>query len=1032
MEFLYEENGGIPGDLVLPTIEDVKEEMSKFTIAKIKKGDMVKLKGFNQGDRAQEAAFSCLSQLKTFGLYGEVLDVDRTNELILVESYLRGDGVLVRFWYPLSWLERPSDGRQKRTTITGLYSIDVRNTSVHKELLNAEFALSRMYCREAYLHLLRHANGRAGSSVFCELEEELSNSSMTAMLTSSVMLLQDIDVENAQHISNAALRPNRAAGDGAVVHCETLDSGSDEWWRMGSGGLLDTFYADREIVRAEMRRMIERASSQSEEGENRMIELSDQLCDCLEHPSDYFHSELIPINDRDLSALRSLIHFREAAFVTATTKLNLGPTYPPGLQIQVKLMEGPEIKKNGQNSSKIVAQLPRPTGGGGNDSHVRAFPEVILATDTVCVSQSAGGGSDVVFILNDIPQQLPLALSFIEEGLRAPPGATSAGVLFHFVEHLGCFLSKCHTIALVKADTFLLMARVIKRYVEQSDEEGIPHPLQLPMTALFQSLRAEALMLESVESKSHPTRYSNYFQALLELLALVDREWHDLLEPVSGEGEHTEVPEDTAQASAANHDCIHKVNKCLGRLMDIHSTRVVNDDISSLLGTVNARRIMVIEGLPESATARQVHEVLAGAFEPFGGLDSKDIYINGSGGGRPIVIVEARAMCKVEKAKRALERQNPFSALALNSDPAAAASTAGLQVFKVDDDFSVVDGSGEGAAAMKSYLAEKLLDREQLSTFLTEIFQSAYFANSSVGVECPDSPVIRLGREHMMLEHRDNHALTFFNGLKRAAAQDTPDFVAAVLGEFGTVMQQQHPMKAADSEEAPQPGETASAAEGATEAGATAEPMISLEEFIAFTHNYGTQSVESLAVAVGECGYNLDLKRVVSSRGWMNLEGWDEEKTAALSSLINETASTLGESPFEIHPTEIFLSKENADMREYRCLRDVAPEVMSCQVTLLQVANSEVEAVLPMIKMGLDRENMADCTLRLHNARKWIFTDLKERRLRKQLDDSALRPADDLAPEVVLDPLEIVGKGAADEDKVGSNVTRQQHFPDPS
>ena len=169
------------------------------------------------------------------------------------------------------------------------------------------------------------------------------------------------------------------------------------------------------------------------------------------------------------------------------------------------------------------------------------------------------------------------------------------------------------------------------------------------------------------------------------------------------------------------------------------------------------------------------------------------------------------------------------------------------------------------------------------------------------------------------------------------------------------------------------------------------------------------------------------LKRVsTKATNWsMNLEGWDEEKTAALSSLINETASTLGESPFEIHPTEIFLSKENADMREYRCLRDIAPEVMSCQVTLLQVANSEVEAVLPMIKMGLDRENMADSTLRLHNARKWIFTDLKERRLRKQLDDSALRPADDLAPEVVLDPLEIVGKGAADEDKVGSNVTRQ-------
>ena len=994
---------------------------------------MVKLKGSREGDHVQEAAFSCLAQLKTFGLHGEVLDIDRNNELILVESYLRGDGVLVRFWYPLSWLERPMDGRQKRTTITGFYSVDVRNISVHKELLNAEFALSRMYCREAYLQLLRHSNSSPGMSAFSEEEEEL-NSSMKAMLTSSVMLLQDIDVENAQHISNATLRRNRVAGNGAIVQWETLDNHHDERWQLGDGSLLDAFYADRKPIRSEMRRMMERASSQSEEGENRMIELSDQLCDCLRHPSDFFHTEEIVINDRDVSALRSTINFREASFVTMTTKLNcnLGPTYPPGLQIQVKVMEGPEIKKNGQNSSKIVAQIPRPTGGGGTDSHVRAFPEIVLATDTLCVSQSAGGGSDVVFIMNDIPQQLPLAFSFIEEGLRASASGfsgrgTSASILFHFIEHLGCFLSKCHTIALVKAETFLLMARVIRRYIEKSDEEGKPRPLQLPMVSLFQSLRAESLMLESIEAKDHPKWFSNYFQALLELVVLVDREWHSLLEPgaradESEETEETEQP--TAQSltismrgSATSHDCIQKVNTCFDRLIDIKRNHVV-DDISPLLGTVNARRLLVIEGLPESVSAKHIHDVLAGAFEQFGGLRSKDIYINNRiGGGCPIVIVEARAMCKVDRAKRALERRNPFSSLVPNS------VTAGLLVFKVDDDFSVVDGSGGSVTAMKSYLAEKLLDREQLSTFLTEIFQSAYFANCSVGmdVECQDSPVIRLGRSCILLEHRDNHALTFFNGLKRAAAQDAPDFVAAVLSEFGTAtstMTEQQPMKVSEEVSHPASGETPPALV-TEETTMSAEPMISLEEFIAFTNHHGTQCVESLATAIGECGYNLALERV-SSKGWINLEGWNEEKTVALSSLINETASTLGESPFEIHPTEIFLSKENADMKEYHCLRDVAQEVMSYQVTQLQLANSEVEAILPMIKMGLDRENMTESALRLNMARACIFSHLKERHLKNQLDDSALRPADDLAPEVVLDPLEIVGKGAADEDKVGA------------
>lgn len=40
VEFLYEENGGIPRDLYLPTIEDIKEEANKFTIDKVRKGTL--------------------------------------------------------------------------------------------------------------------------------------------------------------------------------------------------------------------------------------------------------------------------------------------------------------------------------------------------------------------------------------------------------------------------------------------------------------------------------------------------------------------------------------------------------------------------------------------------------------------------------------------------------------------------------------------------------------------------------------------------------------------------------------------------------------------------------------------------------------------------------------------------------------------------------------------------------------------------------------------------------------------------------
>lgn len=35
---------------------------------------------------------------------------DQVNELVQVETYLRSEGVLVRYWYPIEMLERPPAG----------------------------------------------------------------------------------------------------------------------------------------------------------------------------------------------------------------------------------------------------------------------------------------------------------------------------------------------------------------------------------------------------------------------------------------------------------------------------------------------------------------------------------------------------------------------------------------------------------------------------------------------------------------------------------------------------------------------------------------------------------------------------------------------------------------------------------------------------------------------------------------------------------------------------------------------------------
>lgn len=83
VEFLYEENGGIPRDLQLPTIEDIKEDLAKFTIDRVKKGTTVIIRtptGISSYATTQLPKYAVRSMLKTFGFTGTVLDVDTVGQ----------------------------------------------------------------------------------------------------------------------------------------------------------------------------------------------------------------------------------------------------------------------------------------------------------------------------------------------------------------------------------------------------------------------------------------------------------------------------------------------------------------------------------------------------------------------------------------------------------------------------------------------------------------------------------------------------------------------------------------------------------------------------------------------------------------------------------------------------------------------------------------------------------------------------------------------------------------------------------------
>ena len=85
VEFLYEENGGMPRDLHLPTIEDIKEELAKFTIERVRKGTNVVIRNPQPAGSGSTVIpkYAIRGMLKTFGLMGTVLDVDQVSSKIL-------------------------------------------------------------------------------------------------------------------------------------------------------------------------------------------------------------------------------------------------------------------------------------------------------------------------------------------------------------------------------------------------------------------------------------------------------------------------------------------------------------------------------------------------------------------------------------------------------------------------------------------------------------------------------------------------------------------------------------------------------------------------------------------------------------------------------------------------------------------------------------------------------------------------------------------------------------------------------------
>ncbi len=515
VEFLYEEIGGIPRTLNLPTFNDIKADMAKFTIEKIKRGDHVLVSPLPDAAsdvaRRESSDFATVSQLKTFGLSGEVLEVDKANQIIQVETYLQAEGILVRFWYPLSWLQKPDQNQAKGDLGTEAQTINLKSCDIHRELINNEFVLSRLYCRESYLNLLKFSREQCIGEAIPPILGKC-NSAEATMFTSSILMLQDIDLENLQHLSNASLKSGSVK---ASLLDDTIDGKSlSELQPIQS--LVDVFYSPDLLLelKEELGRLIKKATAC---GGDHLLELSDQICQCFQHPADFMSEEGLVVSD--ISSLKSTITFRNACCVLVTPKVKNALTNERlnELQVEVMTLQGNRIMKNGSNSVREIVQYPVVTADGS-----RLFEPVLVASDLLRVSHSGGGNEDVSLTIVGIPQEMPLAMAFVRvmlENIWGGDTVVPEEILNSIFQHLSSYLIAHAAPPLLKEDVFATLTAILRWKLNKSEKTEMP-PIRGDM---FASLIEELAIL--YEREQDLQTHSKYFCTLIELVVAAREAW---------------------------------------------------------------------------------------------------------------------------------------------------------------------------------------------------------------------------------------------------------------------------------------------------------------------------------------------------------------------------------------------------------------------------------------------------------------------------------------------------------------------------
>jgi E3 ubiquitin-protein ligase HECTD4 len=504
VEFLYEENGGIPRDLHLPTLVEVKADMEKFTIGRLHKGMPVGIQALDNSGSLPK--FGVVNMLKTFGLIGTVLDVDKSLELVQVETYLETEGSLVHYWYPVSALEKPPKGHQHAQKNLTAASID--NLTFHRVLLQSEVKLSCLYCRMALLSLVNYSK------------------------PSDVLS----DVDQLRLLSYHLLSCPQPDGTAQLNSLNTAPS-SEQCLRSISCSPLTVFFASGEKHMATKLYSVIGKSSSS----GKLAELCSCLCNVLQlAPKAFQHVEL---KFTENSNSTDVCLPGAAAIVVACQTNGKGPSELKGPWARLLVYKG--ASEGGQHLQTERLEIMRyPNDSMSMPSSKVAssmvycgdrFPSFILPCDHLHVAMTPCPGLKACLRFHAVPPDLPVALAFVvilvdnfDELIETGDKDQLAQSLTYCAESLCKLLYRSELAIIVKELLFHVLASILRLFCSESCLKPYVGNLKFCQQKLastvgeLKELAENETGSKSAEKKNldlRTNRLSTYCQCLFEFVA---------------------------------------------------------------------------------------------------------------------------------------------------------------------------------------------------------------------------------------------------------------------------------------------------------------------------------------------------------------------------------------------------------------------------------------------------------------------------------------------------------------------------------